>query len=94
MKFELGQTVATRQVVNCMENEKFRKFVNESFKRYCNGDWGDLSEGDKQANDDAIKNGDDMIFASYDWDGMEYESIYIITEYDRSATTILFKSEY
>ena len=42
-------------------------------------------------NDDATKNGDDRIFARYN---NEEGDIYIITEYDRSATTILFTYEY
>lgn len=42
-------------------------------------------------NDDAVKNGDDRIFARYN---NEEGDIYIITEWNREVTTILFPSEY
>ena len=42
-------------------------------------------------NDEAIKNGNDRILASYE---TSKGKIYIITENDRSATTILFTNEY
>lgn len=42
-------------------------------------------------NDDAVKNSDDRIFARYN---NEEGDIYIITEWNREVTTILFPSEY
>ena len=93
MKFELGQVVATNGVYDmAQKNERFNEFVSKSFARHCNGDWGDLDEEDKQMNDLALRNGDDRILSKYEYD--EDISIYIITEWDRSATTILFPSEY
>lgn len=93
VKFNLGMVVMT-QGVNAMveESEEFAKFVGSSFCRHCKGDWGDLCEEDKEMNDNGLKNGDDRLFSKYTDDNGE--SIYIITEWDRSATTILFPDEY
>lgn len=90
--FDLGQTVMTRRVANLFnEDRMFRKFVNESFMKYCNANWGETCEEDKELNDQALKSGD-RILAVYKKEG--FETIWIITEWDRSATTILFPDEY
>lgn len=92
MKFQLGQTVVTRGINERIANDtEFAKFITESFKRYVNCDWGDLCEEDKEMNDSAVKNNDDRILAKYSFNN---EDIYIITEWDRSVTTILFTNEY
>lgn len=88
MKFELGQLVATRGInARLLEDSNFSKFLWNSFARYKNCDWGDIPHEDKRMNDSAVKNGDDRIVA-------RYNDIYIITEWDRSASTILFTYEY
>lgn len=88
MKFELGQLVATRGInARLLNDSDFSKFLWNSFARYKNCDWGDIPHEDKKMNDSAVKNGDDRIVA-------RYNDIYIITEWDHSATTILFIDEY
>ena len=92
-KFELGQVVMTRCIADMIaDNEQFAKDVTKAFKRYCNADFSDMKhEEDVQLNIDAIEKGDDRIMATYKTcEG----DIWIITEWDRSATTILFPSEY
>lgn len=91
--FKLGQTVATRGVADRMATDpRFSGFVIRSFERFTQADWGDTCSEDSQSNDLAVKNGDDRILASYkDKNGCE---IWIITEWDRSVTTILFPNEY
>lgn len=92
-KFELGNVVATSGVYEMVgEDIKFSQFVAKSFTRHCNGDWGDLDQEDKRLNDFALLNGDDRLFSKYVFN--KEVSIYIITEWDRSATTILFPNEY
>jgi len=71
------------------DNEHFAKFVWDSLKKYRAGDWGDLCDEDKRLNDEAIDSGS-RILAAYE--GMY--KIWVITEHDRSATTILFPDEY
>jgi len=94
-KFQLGQTVMTRGVADALaENPDFAGFVVESLERYKAGDWGEMAAEDKKLNDDAVKNGDDRILAAYQNGGPKAWKIWIITEWDRSYTTILFPDEY
>ena len=92
MKFELGKVVMTRGIADVMENnEVFRTEVNQAFERYARCDWGDTCEEDAKANDEAVKTGNDRTLAVYQ---TSEGKIWIITEWDRSYTTILFPSEY
>lgn len=64
--------------------------------RHMTGDWGNLDDEDKKANDLAIENGM-RILSAYQFDhgnGQQENRIWVITEADRSATTILLPSEY
>ena len=91
--FQLGKMVVTRKIHDRMSSDpSFDMFVRISFGRYINCDWGDLSESDKAYNDQALKTGE-RIFAAYIHPTSK-EKIYIITEWDRSVTTILFWDEY
>lgn len=88
MSFGLGATVMTQGVAkSTISHEDIIKIVN----RHANGDWGELSEEDKELNDAAVANGTDRILSSYTVDD---EKIWVITEADRSVTTILFPREY
>lgn len=94
-KFELGEIVVTNAVEEKMEsNEFFSNFVIKSLARHIECDWGDLCEEDKALNEQALKNGDARLFSSYIFDRQTDEKIWIITEWDRSVTTILFPSDY
>ena len=94
-KFYLGQLVATSGVAVAMrENPDFNAFVQASLRRYLKCDWGEMDESDKALNDSAVENGDDRILAAYKSSGPKAWKIWIITEWDHSATTILFPDEY
>lgn len=94
MRFELGQIVATCSVHEIMQTDSsFRKFVSACMNRYMSGDWGDLCEEDRLANDDSLRS-EGRILATYENPDHPDWKIWIITEWDRSATTILFPSEY
>jgi hypothetical protein len=87
----LGQTVMTRGVAHHIEENIEAKFqVLECLQRHAQGDWGDLCPEDKAENEDALKVGN-RILSAYTINGTK---IWIITEWDRSVTTILFPSEY
>lgn len=91
-KFEVGQLVMTCGIADKMQEiDGYKDVVVRCFRRYINGDWGDMCDEDKAMNDSAFKNGDDRIFASYE---TEFGKIWIITEWDRSVTTILLPEEY
>jgi hypothetical protein len=59
--------------------------------RHLAGDWGDVDRADAAANDEALQLGE-RILSVYRLRGCA--TIWIITEADRSATTILLPSEY
>jgi hypothetical protein len=58
--------------------------------RHRSGDWGDVCDEDKKLNDEAV-DGEGRILSAYTVDG---EKVWVITEWDRSVTTVLFPSEY
>ena len=94
-KFELGQLVATRGVADKMgENKAFSDFALRSLRRFISGDWGEMCESDKHQNEDALKHHDNRIFAAYENAEHAAWKLWIITEWDHSATTLLFPSEY
>lgn len=95
MKLELGRVVITAGANNLVaQDADFAKHVVRSFNRYRAHDWGDLCGEDRAMNDAALESGEDRIFAAYEYPNRPEWKIWIITEWDRSATTILFPSEY
>lgn len=96
---ELGQTVMTQGIAKAMGKDFFFKvFVLDSFNRYAREDWGELCKEDQEENERALKNGD-RVFASYSLPTFLQglfpdDKVWIITEADRSYTTILFPEEY
>ena len=91
-KFSLGQLVMTRGVNDKIADDaKFSKFVIESLGRHAKGDWGDLGQEDKQENELSLKKGFRLLSA---YERADLPKIWIITEADRSVTTVLFPDEY
>lgn len=91
--FDHGQIVMTRAISDRMQDNKFAGFVYNSLVRHLKCDWGDLNKDDWGTNEIALKNGDDRLFSAY-IDKETEVKIWIITEWDRSVTTILFPSDY
>ncbi|MBO5600306.1 MAG: hypothetical protein J5897_04620 [Candidatus Methanomethylophilus sp.] len=95
--FRLGTVVTTQGIRNRIENQLgFAAFVESALTRHSSGDWGDLSEDDREMNDAAIEaeqKGEptDQLFSAYE---CGTDKIWIITEYDRSVTTVLLPEEY
>jgi hypothetical protein len=91
MKFSLGRIVWTRGVNDRVAvDTSFSLFIWESLKRHANCDWGELSAEDKKENDFSLDK-QLRLLSSYQYGGIK---IWIITEANRSVTTILFPSEY
>lgn len=83
-----GQWVMTKGIaVKMKSDDDFALFVTECIDKYLRQDWGDTCEEDSKLNDEAVISGNDRIVAKYD-------NIFIITEWNRSVTTILFTEEY
>ena len=94
-QFELGTLVITRGVHDEMTRDsQFAEFVLTCVARHEACDWGDLCDSDKNRNDEAARTGDDRIFSAYEPADHPGWRIWIITEWDRSATTVLFPDEY
>jgi len=88
----MGHLLMTRGVNDLVaEDGVFAKFVMSSLTRHRRGDWGNLPDEDKQENELSLKAGYRLLSA-YEVKGLP--KIWIITEADRSATTILFPDEY
>jgi hypothetical protein len=85
-KFSPGRMVITRAA----QEEIPELTVHQALRRHLQGDWGDLSEEDKQSNEEALKDGG-RLFSSYVVNELKF---WIITEADRSATTVMLPSDY
>ena len=83
-KFQLGKVFATPGVVALALN------LVPFIRRHHCGDWGDLDEHDKTANDNSLKDGSRLLSAYQTPKG----KIWIITEADRRSTTVLLPDEY
>ena len=90
MKFSLGQCVATRGAARRMEELGLSPM--SLLARHVSGDDGDLSADDKALNAAAIASGQDRVFSAYNLPSGD--RLWVITEWDRSVTTILLPDEY
>lgn len=89
-RFSPGQTVMTCGVDDLIQQGRLNPVPY--LLRHLNGDWGDLDDYDKRQNDAALESGEDRLFSSYQVaPGLQ---LWIITEWDRSVTTLLLPSEY
>ncbi|HEU5116139.1 MAG TPA: hypothetical protein VFT74_05620 [Isosphaeraceae bacterium] len=88
-KFPLGKLVATPGAIRAMMEAKQGPL--EFLARHVSGDWGDVPEEDKAANDADLEAGGRLL-SSYRL--TTSVKLWIITEADRSATTILLPEEY
>src|SRR5690348_2838388 len=88
-KFELGALVSTPGALDLLQ--RAGKHPLEYVIQHLQGQWGDLDDHDRLVNDQALEHGGRLL-SSYKVLGEE--RIWIISEYDRSATTILLPQEY
>lgn len=92
INYSLGKVVMTNGINSKMaENKKFSDEIMNCFKKYMVCDWGDMCNEDKEMNDNALRTGTARVLAAYN---TSEGRVYIITEQDRSYTTILFADEY
>lgn len=89
MLFPLGDLVATPGALKALE--KNGVIPMRLISRHMCGDWGDVPPDDAKANVDALRIGARLL-SSYPLD--DGARIWIITEADRSVTTLLLPSEY
>ena len=89
-RFSPGQVVMTAGVDELVRQGRLNP--TPYLRRHLHGDWGDLSDDDRRLNDAALKSGEDRLFSSYQV--TRDLKLWIITEWDRSVTTLLLPSEY
>jgi hypothetical protein len=85
--FSLGTILLTSRAAAALTNRR----ILDALDRHQNGDWGSVSDAEREANNDATRGGLRII--------SRYESGYglkfcIITEWDQSSTTVLLGKEY
>lgn len=86
-RFPLGVVFVTAAVERTLAPED----IQIALLRHERGDWGDICRADGEANDEALKHGGRLLSAYHDRAGVKF---WIITESDRSATTVLLPDDY
>ena len=87
-KFALGLIVITRSALDVLHSQD----VLAGLARHVVGDWGELDSHDWQENQFAVETGNLRILSAYETrDGIRF---WVITEADRSATTVLLPEDY
>jgi len=86
-KFRLGRILSTPNALAHISNED----ILNAIQRHQGGDWGDVNAEDSTANDRALIDGSRVLSVYHAADGVKF---WIITEGDRSATTVLLPEDY
>jgi hypothetical protein len=86
-KFPIGQLVATPNALSELTSED----ISSALSRHCSGDWGNLDQHDIDENNRALEKGT-RLFSAYD--SKQGVRFWIITEWDRTITTILLPQDY
>ena len=86
--FTLGRILATPAAREALGELNYSSL--DLLRRHMRGDWAEMDTEDQQANREAIVE-EDRVFSAFTIQGIKF---WVITEADRSATTILLPSEY
>jgi len=86
-RFKMGRIVSTPNALERLSGED----ILLGLKRHQAGDWGDVEEHDRQANDRALEDGSRLLSIYHSSPGIEF---WIITESDRLRSTILLPEDY
>jgi hypothetical protein len=87
-RFALGKVVATPGAIDALDNSD----LIEALGRHAVGDWGDCCEDDAAENEYSVSR-HLRIFSVYH-SARDQTKFWVITEADRSLTTVLLPSEY
>lgn len=86
-KFPLGQLVATRNALDVLSQAD----ILEGISRHARGDWGEICAEDRKENELSLVEGFRLMSVYRAADGTKF---WVITEADRSATTVLLPDDY
>jgi hypothetical protein len=85
-KFPLGQIVITSNALSILSERE----IQDGVQRHASADWGNVGVEDAALNDRAVEDGSRLLSAYGDGS----KRFWIITESDRSVTTILMPEDY
>lgn len=88
-RFKLGRIFATPAAVDVMNAAHVS--IVDLLTRHVRGDWGDLPESDRQQNESAVNAGLRLLSSYVLPNG---QTVWVITEWDRSVTTFLLPGDY
>lgn len=86
-KFSLGQIVATPNALSALSQDE----ILLGIARHQTGDWGELDEHDRQQNEEFLQQGLRLLSVYHAANGTRF---WIITEANRSVTTVLLPEDY
>jgi len=86
-KFRLGHIVSTPNALNQLTQDD----ILCAIQRHQAGDWGDVGAHDRAANDQALVEGTRILSVYHATNGTKF---WLITEADRSVTTVLLPEDY
>ena len=86
-KFRLGHIVATPNALERLSQDDILTAIG----RHQAGDWGDVSVADREENELSLKQGFRLLSVYHSGNGTKF---WLITEADRSATTVLLPEDY
>jgi hypothetical protein len=87
IRFDLGQLVATPAALETLTFDD----IMAALARHHRGDWGDVGREDHAENERSLQEGFRLFSVYHGTNGTKF---YIITEHDRSITTVLLPSDY
>ena len=83
----LGRTVATPAALAAVSPVD----IADALRRHASGDWGEVDPDDRAANDDALRSGERLLSVYRSANGTTF---WVLTEADRTATTVLLPDDY
>ncbi|MGB8417661.1 hypothetical protein [Paraburkholderia sp.] len=88
-RLKLGRIFVTPAALTLLQSVEVSGF--DLLLRHVRGDWGDISESDRQQNELSLTAGL-RVLSSYTLP--RAKKVWVITEWDRSSTTILLPDDY
>jgi len=86
-QFSLGELYITAAA----DRQLLPADITKALARHVQGDWGDCGDADREENDLSLKEGFRLLSVYHDRNGVKF---WIITEADRSVTTVLLPDDY
>lgn len=100
----LGRTITTGGIAATMrQHPGLKKFVHDCITRHQSGDWGNVDEQDQQSNEAALANGEQIlsvydlphpVAAATNFGDATVTKLWVISDSDRTVTTVLWPCEY